>query len=151
MQVKMMPDDPSEGIKVSVYVTHDWNLAGVLSAMRLSNGVRPPPCSTITFEMYKQGEDLTVRTLFFNATHPELGADQQPHPLVLDGCTEYCPLSDFVDFFKDVIPEDHKELCGETLISVENPDEDVILLPMYNDMKAILLNGDSVCIFDLVS
>ncbi|GBM48911.1 Lysosomal acid phosphatase [Araneus ventricosus] len=146
MRVKTMPDNPDPNIVVSVYVTHDWNLAAVLSAMRLSNGLRPPPCATITFEMYKQDEEYTVRTLFFNSTNPEMGADQEPRPLVLDGCTEYCPLSNFVQFFEPVIPENHTVLCGKKLKAMDSEsDEDddpnahgeTILIPKYTDMKAM--------------
>lgn len=140
MRVKTIPDDPSPEIKVSVYVTHDWNLAALLSAMRLSNGARPPPCATITFEMYREGKEYSVRTFFFNATHPETGVDQEPHPLVLEGCTEYCPLSTFVQFFHDVIPENYTELCGVQVESVEYSEEDEEntqspLYPMYQEMK----------------
>ncbi|GFY44667.1 lysosomal acid phosphatase [Trichonephila inaurata madagascariensis] len=142
MRAKALPDDPSPEIKVSVYVTHDWNLAALLSAMQLSNGMRPPPCATITFEMYREGEDHTVRTFFFNDTHPETGVDQEPHPLVLDGCTEYCPLSTFVQFFHNVIPDNYTELCGDLMESVEYPDEDEDeektqspLYPLYQEMK----------------
>ncbi|GBO34315.1 hypothetical protein AVEN_199045-1 [Araneus ventricosus] len=144
MLVKTMPDDRDSKIIVSVYATHDWNLAAVLSAMRLSNGLRPPPCATITFEMYKQDEEYTVRTLFFNSTNPEMGADQEPHPLVLDGCTEYCPLSNFVQFFESIIPEYKKYnmLCGKKLKGSEDvedndPNTEAILIHKYADMKAM--------------
>ncbi|GFR10050.1 prostatic acid phosphatase [Trichonephila clavata] len=142
MRAKTLPGDPSPEIKVSVYVTHDWNLAALLSAMQLSNGMRPPPCATITFEMYREGDEHTVRTFFFNDTHPETGVDQEPHPLVLDGCTEFCPLSTFVQFFHDVIPDNYTELCGDLMESVEYPDEDEDeektqspLYPLYREMK----------------
>ncbi|CAL1291345.1 unnamed protein product [Larinioides sclopetarius] len=116
---------------------HDWNLAAVLSAMRLSNGFRPPPCATISFEMYKQDEEYTVRALFFNLTNPEMGADQDPHPLLLEGCTEYCPLASFVRFFAPVIPE-YKKLCGKKIKDPEDVDmeAETTLIHMYADLKA---------------
>ncbi|GFU28561.1 testicular acid phosphatase homolog [Nephila pilipes] len=142
MRVKALPQDPSPLIKVSIYVTHDWNLAALLSVMRLSNGLRPPPCATISFEMYREGKEHTIRTLFFNSTHPETGVDQEPHLLILEGCTEYCPLSTFVQFFHDVIPEDYNEVCGENVESLETTDEaegkeQSPIYPMYYKMKEI--------------
>ncbi|CAL1291341.1 unnamed protein product [Larinioides sclopetarius] len=137
MRVKTLPNHQDPKVRVSVYATHDWNLAAVLSAMRLSNGFRPPPCATISFEMYKQDEEYTVRALFFNLTNPEMGADQDPHPLLLEGCTEYCPLASFVRFFAPVIPE-YKKLCGKKIKDPEDVDmeAETTLIHMYADLKA---------------
>uniref|UniRef100_A0A2L2YRR3 acid phosphatase n=1 Tax=Parasteatoda tepidariorum TaxID=114398 RepID=A0A2L2YRR3_PARTP len=112
MRAKKIVDDPT---KVSVYMTHDWNLSAFLSAIRRYNGRRPPPGATVTIELYKESTSrFSVRMLFFNATHPELGR-QEPHLLTLQNCEEYCPIETFAKHLEPLIPENFYSTCGQML------------------------------------
>ncbi|XP_035226832.1 prostatic acid phosphatase-like [Stegodyphus dumicola] len=122
LKFKTLEDDPNRNTKVNVYVTHDWNIAALLMSTFRFNGFRPPPCATIVWELYRRYNNYQVRMLYYNSSNPELGF-QDPFMFTVRGCTEYCPLAYFVNFFRDYIPKDWNKLCGLKKVKSLESDE----------------------------
>lgn len=90
---------------------HDTNIAVVLDALNLYNMKQPPYCASLLFELHElAGGEKAVRILYQNSSQPEKEI-QAPHTLILEGCTEFCPLKYFINFTKDLIPDDWEKEC----------------------------------------
>ncbi|KFM66680.1 Lysosomal acid phosphatase, partial [Stegodyphus mimosarum] len=122
LKFKTLEDDPNRNTKVNVYVTHDWNIVALLMSTFRFNGLRPPPCATIIWELYQRYNNYQVRMLYYNSSTPELGY-QDPFMFTVRGCTEYCPLAYFINFFRDYIPKDWNKLCGLKKVKSLESDE----------------------------
>lgn len=83
----------------------------VLDALNLYNLKQPPYCATLLFELHKRTDSVNaVRLLYLNSSNPEKEIEE-PHVLVLEGCTEFCPLADFIKLTKDLMPENWEKEC----------------------------------------
>ncbi|CAL1291339.1 unnamed protein product [Larinioides sclopetarius] len=101
--------------KVYIYSAHGSNIACLLLALDQYNWKGPPYASTIILELWKEDDqDYSIRWLYYNSTHPERRIDP-PVPLVLEGCGgEFCPLGQYENLIRRLIPEDWKEECNDT-------------------------------------
>ncbi|CAL1300920.1 unnamed protein product [Larinioides sclopetarius] len=98
-------------LKFQIYSAHDTNIAVVLDALTLFNMIAPPYCSALLFELFEMPDGVkTIRMLYQNSSKVEEKIDP-PHILILDGCTEYCPLEYFINYTKFLIPEDWDQEC----------------------------------------
>ena len=72
---------------------------------------QPPYCATLLFELHELSDgEKTVRIIYLNSTTPEKET-QTPHILILEGCSEFCPLKYFINFTKALIPDDWEKEC----------------------------------------
>ncbi|XP_023219386.1 prostatic acid phosphatase-like [Centruroides sculpturatus] len=102
----------SDQIKVYMYSSHDTLIAAVLNALGVFNGIAPPYCATIVFELHSDGyQDHTVRILYLNTSDPT-EEPQQIHLLKLSSCSKRCQLGKFVQLTRDIVPLDWKKECG---------------------------------------
>lgn len=109
MKRKLSGDIPLQ--KFQIYSAHDSNIAVVLNALNLFNMKQPPYCASLVFELHERADGINlVRLLYLNSTRPEM-EPQEPHILVLDGCTEFCQLDYFINITKSLIPDDWKKEC----------------------------------------
>uniref|UniRef100_A0A1W7RAF6 Histidine phosphatase n=1 Tax=Hadrurus spadix TaxID=141984 RepID=A0A1W7RAF6_9SCOR len=110
--------------KVFFYSTHDVVIAAVLNALGVFNDRAPPFCATVLIELHSPPEgNAFVRVHYSNSSTPETG-EQEVHLLTLPGCSSDCPLNEFIDLTKHVIPENWKEECfATTSESGEHGDE----------------------------
>ncbi|GBM56644.1 hypothetical protein AVEN_67674-1, partial [Araneus ventricosus] len=90
---------------------HDVNVAGVLRALNFTNMPRPPLCATLLFELHKMADSsMAVRLLYLNSTDVLMDIGE-PHVLVLDGCSEFCPVEQFIEGYQWLIPDNWEEEC----------------------------------------
>ena len=91
--------------KLYMYSGHDTTVAPILHTLGIFNGIAPPYSSMIIFELFEQDglqvEDITcvfvnhawqVKISYKNTTDTAF-------PLFLPGCTELCPLKEFIGAF----------------------------------------------------
>ncbi|XP_055948602.1 testicular acid phosphatase homolog [Argiope bruennichi] len=98
-------------LKVQMYSTHDVNIAAVLQALNFTNMPRPPYCATLLFELHEMPDALmAVRLLYLNSTDP-LSDMEEPHILVLDDCSEFCPVENFTKRLEHLIPDNWEQEC----------------------------------------
>jgi hypothetical protein len=97
--------------KLYMYSGHDTTVAPILHTLDIFNGIAPPYCSMIIFELFEQ-EGLQVKISYKNTTDTAF-------PLVLPGCTELCPLEQFKALTSKLRPTNVKEECG--LSSASDP------------------------------
>ncbi|GBN91654.1 Prostatic acid phosphatase [Araneus ventricosus] len=98
-------------MKVQIYSAHDVNVGGVLMALNFTDMPRPPYCATILFELHEMVDaTMTVRLLYLNSTDPlkDIG---KPHVLVLDDCSEFCPIENFIKKIQHWIPDNWEQEC----------------------------------------
>lgn len=97
------PENP----KAFMYSTHDAIVTALMSAMGVFNRQAVPYCGTVLVELHKfpRYADHTVRLFYRNGT----GTD--PFALQIPGCSQDCPLRQFIDLLEDVTPQDIKREC----------------------------------------
>ncbi|KAG8231336.1 hypothetical protein J437_LFUL017688 [Ladona fulva] len=94
--------------KLFIYSGHDTTIANVLNTLGLFNPrFCPPYASTIAFELYLRKNGVYyVSTLYKNGTQREDFV-----PLTIPGCLQECPLENFVELMKPIIPSDWAREC----------------------------------------
>ncbi|KAG8194752.1 hypothetical protein JTE90_026396 [Oedothorax gibbosus] len=98
-------------LKFQVFSAHDTTIAVVLDALNLFNMIQPPYASTLLFELHEMPNGANaLRMLYMNSSRPEERIEE-PHVLILEGCSEFCPLSYFINYTKDLMPEDWEQEC----------------------------------------
>ncbi|KAF8795695.1 Lysosomal acid phosphatase like protein [Argiope bruennichi] len=109
MERKINGSNP--GMKVQVFSSHDNNLGAVLLALNFTNIPRPPYSATLILELHRMENNINaVRLLYLNSTRPESDVGE-PHSLVLEGCSEFCPLEYFEKKIQPFIPESWEREC----------------------------------------
>ncbi|KAI1889606.1 hypothetical protein AGOR_G00164650 [Albula goreensis] len=98
--------DSKKLLKMIVYSAHDTTIVALQSALNVFNGKQPPYASCHIFELFQEDNGS-----FSVAMHFRNDSTKEPYPLALPGCTQYCPLEDFVRLTKSVIPENWEEEC----------------------------------------
>ncbi|XP_054712637.1 prostatic acid phosphatase-like isoform X2 [Uloborus diversus] len=144
MNKKISGDLPNQ--KIQVYSAHDTNIAVVLDALNLFNFKAPPYCSTLIFELHEMSDGINaMRLLFLNSTEPEKEM-QPPHVLILNGCTEFCPLSYVINYTKALMPDDWEKECKvkESFIQ-QVKDQVVIIVLAVIAVVIILLSAWKLC------
>merc|ERR1712010_311650 len=96
--------DTSNEMKVYIYSGHDTTVAPILHTLGVFNGLAPPYSSMIIFELFEE-KGLQVKISYKNTTDVAF-------PLILPGCTELCPLEEFIALTSNMRPTNVKEECG---------------------------------------
>ncbi|GBN62061.1 hypothetical protein AVEN_53586-1 [Araneus ventricosus] len=96
---------------------------------------RPPYCATILFELHEMADaTMAVRLLYLNSTDP-LKDVGKPHVLVLDSCSEFCPIEIFTMKIQHLIPDNWEQECQVvTSDTCENIHLDVRSLPKTDEL-----------------
>ncbi|XP_063242521.1 prostatic acid phosphatase-like [Bacillus rossius redtenbacheri] len=90
-----------------VYSAHDSNVVNTLQALKVFNGILVPYASSVLIELRELNSSYYVTVSFKNSTETE------PYLLQLPGCDSLCPLDQFVELTKEVIPDDLDTECAE--------------------------------------
>ncbi|XP_063241769.1 prostatic acid phosphatase-like [Bacillus rossius redtenbacheri] len=93
--------------KLYIYSAHDKNLVDTQQALNVFNGNLVPYASALKFELHKCNGSYYVAVSYKNSTETE------PYLLQLPGCDSLCPLDQFVELTKEVIPDDLDTECAE--------------------------------------
>ncbi|KAG5848914.1 lysosomal acid phosphatase isoform X1 [Anguilla anguilla] len=93
-------------LKMMMYSAHDTTLVALQSALNVFNGKQPPYASCHIFELLQEDNGSFSVAMYFRND-----STKEPYPVVLPGCTQYCPLQDFVQLTKPVIPENWEAEC----------------------------------------
>ncbi|XP_051579789.1 lysosomal acid phosphatase isoform X1 [Myxocyprinus asiaticus] len=113
------PDSKQE-VKMIVYSAHDTTILALQEAMNVFNGLQPPYASCHLIELYQEENGSFSVEMFYrnDSSVPE------PYAVSLPGCSQRCPLEDFLNLTHEVIPQDWKRECQ---ISKEATDTEVII------------------------
>uniref|UniRef100_A0AAY4B471 Lysosomal acid phosphatase n=1 Tax=Denticeps clupeoides TaxID=299321 RepID=A0AAY4B471_9TELE len=98
--------ESKERLKIMVYSAHDTTLVALQTALDVFNGLQPPYASCHMFELHLEDDGSFSVAMFYRND-----STKDPYPLTLPGCSQYCPLQDFMHLTKPVIPEDWKKEC----------------------------------------
>uniref|UniRef100_A0A671RVP2 Lysosomal acid phosphatase n=1 Tax=Sinocyclocheilus anshuiensis TaxID=1608454 RepID=A0A671RVP2_9TELE len=113
------PDSKQE-VKMMVYSAHDTTIVALQEALDVFNGLQPPYASCHLIELHQEENGLfTVQMFYRNDTNLS-----EPYPVSLPGCSQRCPLQDFVNLTREVIPQDRNKECQ---IRKEATDTEVII------------------------
>ncbi|KAL0151817.1 hypothetical protein M9458_052818, partial [Cirrhinus mrigala] len=86
---------------------HDTTVVALQEALNVSNGLQPPYASCHLIELYQEENGaFSVEMFYRNGTDVS-----ELHPVSLPGCSQSCPLQDFVNLTREVIPQDRKKEC----------------------------------------
>ncbi|KAJ8883246.1 hypothetical protein PR048_015087 [Dryococelus australis] len=87
-----------------IYSAHDTNVANTLQALKVFNGILVPYTSAVLREL---NSSYYITVSYKNSTTTE------PNLLQLPGCESLCPLDQFIELTKDVIPDGLNTECPE--------------------------------------
>ncbi|KAI2647238.1 Lysosomal acid phosphatase [Labeo rohita] len=80
-------------VKMIVYSAHDTTVVALQEALNVFNGLQPPYASCHLIELYHEGNgNFSVEMFYRNGTNAS-----ELHTVSLPGCSQRCPLQDFVD------------------------------------------------------
>ncbi|XP_031785785.1 venom acid phosphatase Acph-1 isoform X1 [Nasonia vitripennis] len=102
--------------KINLYSGHENNIGALLYALKVWKNVIPAYSSAVILELHKKGSQYFIKVVYYKGI-PEEFEDQ-----TIPGCSEYCPLEDFLRIVKDVLPDDIMDACF-------GPPEDSQLIP----------------------
>lgn len=114
--------------KMWIYSAHDLNIVSILNALNLYKVILyffflfvenysfqthfqfdlPPYASSLYFELYNRGSKYYVQLYYRNSN------EENPPPLEIPNCGKFCPLEEFYELYKDLLPteyETHDMLC----------------------------------------
>ncbi|XP_043099543.1 lysosomal acid phosphatase [Puntigrus tetrazona] len=112
--------DSKQKVKMIVYSAHDTTIVALQEALNVFNGLQPPYASCHLFELYQEENGMfSVEMFYRNNTNVF-----DPYPVSLPGCSQRCPLQDFVNLTHEVIPKDRNKECQ---IQKETTDTEVII------------------------
>ena len=104
--------------KLYIYSTHDTEVAGLMSAFNIFNGMPPPFGAAILLELHqkknssgKSGEDFFVKVFYYNETVINSGF---PHSVQWRDCQDLydCPFNQYLDSTKHLLYEDYDKECN---------------------------------------
>uniref|UniRef100_A0A8C1IJ15 Lysosomal acid phosphatase n=1 Tax=Cyprinus carpio TaxID=7962 RepID=A0A8C1IJ15_CYPCA len=100
------PDSKQE-VKMMVYSAHDTTVVALQEALNVFNGLQPPYASCHLIELHQEENGMfTVEMFYRNDTNVS-----EPYPVSLPGCSQRCPLQDFMNLTREVIPQDRDKEC----------------------------------------
>lgn len=95
--------------KLFMYSGHDVTVATILSALKVFNNIQPPYASMVIVELH----ELKPREHFVQVLYKNVSDDgEDPFPLTIPGCDEFCPLDKFVELVANVTAVDVKAECS---------------------------------------
>ncbi|KAM9493699.1 lysosomal acid phosphatase isoform 2-T2 [Clarias gariepinus] len=107
-------------LKMIMYSAHDTTIVALQEALNVYNGLQPRYASCHIFELHQDSNGSFSVEMFYR--NDSSMAD--PYILNLPGCTQRCPLKDFIRLTRSVIPTDWHKECQ---ISSSASDKDVIV------------------------
>ncbi|TRY85776.1 hypothetical protein DNTS_014586 [Danionella cerebrum] len=111
--------ESEQKLKMIVYSAHDTTVVALQEALNVFNGLQPPYASCHIFELYQEdNRTFSVEMWYRN------DSTVAPYAVSLPGCSQRCPLLDFVKLTQEVIPEDWNKECQ---IKKEATDTEVII------------------------
>ncbi|XP_055947727.1 prostatic acid phosphatase-like [Argiope bruennichi] len=126
-------------LKFQIYSAHDTTIAVVLDALNLFNMIAPPYASALLFELFEMPDGVkTVRMLYQNSSKPEEKIDPL-QILILEGCSEFCPLDFFINFTSPLIPEDWDRECQLDKTFVEKIQERKVTIGWFLILIAVVM------------
>lgn len=102
--------------KINLYSVHESNIAAVLYALDLWKYRMPEYSCGVIFELHEKDSKQFIKILYYK------GIPSEYEVQVIPGCTEYCPVEEFLNIYKDVLPDDLLETCY-------GPPSDSLLIP----------------------
>jgi lysosomal acid phosphatase len=109
------PNNTDNDMQLYLYSTHDNTMAALLSTWDHYNGTNPPYASAIIVELHQINEINYVQVLY----RTDLEGD--PNLVLVPGCTELCPLTDFQQLMRPLIPKDVQLECQLTNVTILFP------------------------------
>lgn len=94
-----------EGRKMFMFVGHDSTIVTLLDVMHVWNNQMPHYNIMTMIELHEDNDGWNVQIFLRNTT------DHEPYPLTVPGCATACPLEQFVQILKPMIPDDWEEEC----------------------------------------
>ncbi|EDV97978.1 lysosomal acid phosphatase [Drosophila grimshawi] len=94
--------------KMVISCAHDWTISNVLSALNVWQGQMPRFSALIAIELRRRkgSGDYFVEIYFQN------DPSKAPQLLQVPGCSEQCPIAQFQELIKDVLPHaPYEQLC----------------------------------------
>ncbi|TGZ54486.1 prostatic acid phosphatase [Temnothorax longispinosus] len=120
--------------KLWVYSAHDETIANLLMTLNLFEPHCPPYAATILVELRTNSENQYFVTVSYKNTTDE------PILMTLPSCATLCPLNEFINLTRDVVPEDWEREC---LIGMFNRNDisssDVIAILTSSILMLVLL------------
>ncbi|XP_050729847.1 prostatic acid phosphatase-like [Eriocheir sinensis] len=93
--------------KMFMYSGHDKTVASLLEGLGVFNGVAPPYIATVLVELHRVNDQHYVKMYYCNDT----AMTEAPHPLILPGCSERCPLDKWLALTASVVPQNMDKEC----------------------------------------
>ncbi|XP_077050861.1 lysosomal acid phosphatase-like [Siphateles boraxobius] len=99
--------DTKQQVKMMVYSAHDTTIVALQEALDVFNGLQPPYASCHLIELHQEENGSFSVEMFYrnDSTVSELYAQSLPN------CSQRCPLPEFVNLTRDVIPQDREKEC----------------------------------------
>ncbi|XP_036401479.1 lysosomal acid phosphatase-like [Megalops cyprinoides] len=98
--------DSQKPLKMKVYSGHDTTIMALQTALNVYNRILPPYASCHIFELHQEDDKSFSVAMYYRND-----STKEPYPLVLPGCTQFCPLTEFENLIEPVIPKNWKEEC----------------------------------------
>uniref|UniRef100_A0A8C5BJX4 Lysosomal acid phosphatase n=1 Tax=Gadus morhua TaxID=8049 RepID=A0A8C5BJX4_GADMO len=112
---------------------HDTTVVALQSSMSVFNGIQPPYASCHMIELYREDNGSMSVSMFYrnDSSLPE------PYPVALPGCSQDCPLEDYIRITGPFIPDDLEKECQ--VPSAFNDKEVVVALAVSSALLIFLL------------
>ncbi|XP_059905065.1 lysosomal acid phosphatase [Gadus macrocephalus] len=123
----------NEPLKMMMLSAHDTTVVALQSSMSVFNGIQPPYASCHMIELYREDNGSMSVSMFYrnDSSLPE------PYPVALPGCSQDCPLEDYIRITGPFIPDDLEKECQ--VPSAFNDKEVVVALAVSSALLVFLL------------
>ncbi|XP_050293014.1 venom acid phosphatase Acph-1-like [Anthonomus grandis grandis] len=96
--------------KMFLYAAHETNIAGLLLSINAHKITEVPPYgSYVLMEVHKIDDVYGMKLFYQDYTEDE------PKLLKIDGCDEFCPITEFTAILQSIIPSSDEECYGNTM------------------------------------
>ncbi|XP_036143720.1 prostatic acid phosphatase isoform X2 [Monomorium pharaonis] len=106
MQHILQPDR-----KIWMYSAHGETIANLLMTLNIFEPHCPPYAAIVLIELRTNSKNQYFVTVSYKNT------TEEPIILTLPGCTTLCPLNEFINLTKNVVPEDWEKECWNVLMN----------------------------------
>lgn len=107
-------------VKMIVYSAHDSTVVALQEALDVFSGFQPPYASCHIIELHQEKNGSFSIEMFYRND----SSVSEPYAVSLPGCSQRCPLQDFLNLTRDVIPQDWNRECQ---IGKDTTDTEVII------------------------
>ncbi|XP_011870066.1 PREDICTED: prostatic acid phosphatase-like [Vollenhovia emeryi] len=127
--------------KLWMYSAHDETIANMLMTLGLFEPHCPPYTSMILMELRANSKNEFFVTVSYKNT------TEEPILMTLPGCATLCPLNEFINLTKHVVPEDWEKECTIPALSAQNDisSSDVIAILTSSTLMLVLLVLVIIC------